>query len=64
MPCPRAAAGARARLGTVRLVRTSGRRMLLRAPLATSWAIDPYFEQKARQMQELANQYGTRPIER
>lgn len=54
--------GRRARLGTVHLVRTSGRRMVLRAPLVTSWAIDPYFDQKTRQMQEQCNQYGTRPI--
>jgi hypothetical protein len=46
----------------VHLVRTSGRRMVLRAPLVTSWAIDPYFDQKTRQMQEQCNQYGTRPI--
>jgi hypothetical protein len=54
--------GRRARLGTVHLVRTSGRRMLLRAPLVTGWAPDPYFDQKARQLQELGGQYGTRPM--
>jgi hypothetical protein len=54
--------GWRARLGTVHLVRTSGHRMLLRAPLVTSWAPDPYFDQKTRQLQELSSQYGTRPV--
>jgi hypothetical protein len=61
---PTSTVGRRARLGTVYLVRTNGRRMLLRAPLVTSWAVDPYFDQKARQMQEQCNQYGTRPISR
>ena len=55
-----ASAGRRSRLGTVHLVRTSGRRMLLRAPLVTSWAPDPHFDQKSRQLQELSGQYGTR----
>lgn len=54
--------GRRARLGTVHLVRTSGHRMLLRAPLVTSWAPDPYFDQKTTQLQELGGQYGTRPV--
>jgi hypothetical protein len=53
--------GVRARLGTVHVVLTSGRRMMLRAPLVTAWAPDPYFEQKTRQMQELSRQHGTRP---
>jgi hypothetical protein len=54
--------GRRARLGIVYVVRSGGRKMLLRAPLVTSWAPDPYFEQKARQLQELCGQYGTRPL--
>lgn len=54
-------AGRRARLGTVHVVRDGGRKMLLRAPLVASWAPDPYFELKARQLQELCGQYGTRP---
>jgi hypothetical protein len=58
---PSPTSGVRARLGTVHLVLTGGRRMILRAPLVTAWAPDPYFEQKTRQMQELSQQYGTRP---
>jgi hypothetical protein len=54
--------GRRARLGTVYLVRPGGRRILLRAPLVTSWAPDPYFDQKARQLQEMCGQYGTKPL--
>jgi hypothetical protein len=54
--------GRRARLGTVRVVRSGGRRLLLRAPLVTSWAPDPYFEQKVRELRQLNGQYGTRPI--
>jgi hypothetical protein len=54
--------GRRSRLGTVHLVRTSGRRMLLRAPLVTSWAPDPHFDEKTRQLQDLSGQYGTRPV--
>lgn len=53
--------GRRARLGTAYVARVRGRRMLLRAPLVTSWAPDPYFDQKTRQLQELRGQYGTRP---
>ena len=54
--------GRRARLGVVYVIRARGRKVLLRAPLVTSWAPDPYFEQKARQLQELSGQYGTRPL--
>lgn len=53
--------GRRARLGTVHVIRVRGRKMLLRAPLVTSWAPDPYFDQKTRQLQELCGQEGTRP---
>jgi hypothetical protein len=59
---PIANTGRRARLGTVHLVRTSGRRMLLRAPLVTSWAPDPHFDEKTRQLQSLSGQYGYRPV--
>jgi hypothetical protein len=54
--------GRRARLATVHVVRVRGRKMLLRAPLVTSWAPDPYFEQKTSQLQELRGQYGTRRL--
>jgi hypothetical protein len=54
--------GRRARLGVVRIVRHRGKSLMLRAPLVTAWAPDPYFETKLRQMQQLSGQYGTRPI--
>jgi hypothetical protein len=54
-------AGRRARLGTVHVVRVRGRKMLLRAPLVTSWAPDPYFDQKTGQLRDLRSRYGTRP---
>jgi hypothetical protein len=54
-------AGRRARLGVVHVVRVRGRKMLLRAPLVTSWAPDPYFDEKTHQLQELRGRYGTRP---
>jgi hypothetical protein len=53
--------GRRARLGTVYVVRVHGRKKLLRAPLVTSWAPDPYFDEKTGQLQELFAHYGTRP---
>jgi hypothetical protein len=53
--------GRRARLGTVYVVRVHGRKMLLRVPLVTSWAPDPYFDEKTGQLQELLGHYGTRP---
>jgi hypothetical protein len=49
--------GRRARLGTVHLICASGRRLLLRAPLVTSWAPDPYFSAKAARLQQLFDQY-------
>ncbi|HSZ47148.1 MAG TPA: hypothetical protein VK823_17550 [Streptosporangiaceae bacterium] len=49
--------GRRARLGTVHVICASGRRLLLRAPLVTSWAPDPYFTAKAAQLQQLFDQY-------
>jgi hypothetical protein len=52
--------GPRARLGTVHVVRAHGRKMLLRAPLVTSWAPDPYFDEKTDQLQQLRGRYGTR----
>jgi hypothetical protein len=54
--------GRRARLGTVYLIRASGRKMLLRAPIVTSWTADPFLEQKVGKMRELCSQYGTRPV--
>ncbi len=54
--------GRRARLGVIRIIRRRGKGMMLRAPLVTAWAPDPYFSDKLRQMQVLSTQYGTRPI--
>jgi hypothetical protein len=53
--------GPRAKIGVIRVIRNRGRSKILRAPLVTSWAPDPYFETKLRQMQQLSGQYGTRP---
>ena len=47
-----------AHLATVKVVRANGRKLLLRAPLVTGWASDPEFTDKARQLQELSEQYG------
>jgi hypothetical protein len=54
--------GRRARLGVVRIIRRRGKSMMLRAPLVTAWAPDPYFSDKLRQMQTLSGQYGTRQV--
>jgi hypothetical protein len=54
--------GRRARLGVIRVVRYHGKGMMLRAPLVTAWAPDPYFSDKLRQIQALSAQYGTRTI--
>ncbi len=54
--------GRRARLGVIRIIRRRGKGMMLRAPLVTAWAPDPYFSDKLGQMQALSTQYGTRPI--
>jgi hypothetical protein len=59
---PGGTTGRRARLGVVRIVRRHGKGVMLRAPLVTAWAPDPYFSDKLRQMQALSSQYGTRPI--
>jgi hypothetical protein len=55
--------GRRARLGVVRIIRRHGKGVMLRAPLVTAWAPDPYFSDKLRQMQALSSQYATRPID-
>ncbi len=47
-----------ARLATITVVRADGRKVLLRAPLVTGWASDPYFGDKARQLQALCRQYA------
>jgi hypothetical protein len=58
----RSTTGKRARLGVVRIVRRRGKTMMLRAPLVTAWAPDPYFDEKVRQMQQFSLRYGTPPI--
>jgi hypothetical protein len=54
--------GRRARLGVVRIFRHHGKSVMLRAPLVTAWAPDPYFTDKLSQMQALSGQYGTRQV--
>jgi hypothetical protein len=51
--------GRAARLATIRVVTSSRRKVLLRAPLVTAWASDPYFSDKARELARLVSQYGT-----
>jgi hypothetical protein len=58
VPCYGGAPSDRARLATVRLIRTSGSGLPLRAPVVTEWAADPYFGDKARQLQQLCGQFG------
>lgn len=57
-PDARSSAGKLARLATIKVVRTSGRKLLLRAPIVTGWASDPYFSDKARQLQQLCTMYA------
>jgi hypothetical protein len=51
-------AGYRAKLATVRVTRTRGRPLLLRAPLVTAWQSDPDFEDKVRAIQRWWHAYG------
>lgn len=48
----RSEGGYRARLAAVRVTQRSGRSLLLRAPLVTSWQDDPQFEDKARLIEQ------------
>jgi hypothetical protein len=41
-------AGVRAKLDTVRITRSQGRGLVLRAPVVTAWQSDPQFENKVR----------------
>ena len=43
---------------TVRVARTSGRSLLLRAPLVTTWQSDPEFEDKVRLIHQWWQAYG------
>jgi hypothetical protein len=51
-------AGYRARLATVRVNRTRGHSLLLRAPLVTAWQSDPEFEDKVRLIHQWWQAYG------
>jgi hypothetical protein len=51
-------AGYRSRLATVRVTRTSGHSLLLRAPLVTAWQSDPEFEDKVRLIHQWWQAYG------
>jgi hypothetical protein len=57
-PNARSTSGKMARLATLKVVRTNGRKLMLRAPIVTGWASDPYFSDKARQLQQLCNLYA------
>lgn len=52
------ASGFRARLATVRVGRTSGRSLLLRAPLVTAWSSDPEFNDKVQLIRRWWQAYG------
>jgi Bacterial PH domain len=54
----RGSSGRLARLDTIRVVRARGRKLLLPAPRVAGWAADPDFDDKARQLQALCQQYG------
>jgi hypothetical protein len=46
-----------ARIASIKLVRTHGRKLRLRAPLVSGWASDPDFEDKARQLDGLCKEH-------
>jgi hypothetical protein len=50
-----------ANLASVKVVRASGHKLKLPAPMVTSWSADPDFGDKARQLQALCQQYGRPP---
>lgn len=53
-------AGYRGKLFTVRVARSSGHSLLLRAPLVTAWQSDPQFEDKVRVIDQWRSAYGKR----
>jgi hypothetical protein len=53
-----------ARLASISVVRASGHKVRLRAPLVSGWADDPDFDDKARQLHELCVRYGRGAIAR
>ncbi len=46
------------RLASIEVVRADGHKVRLRAPLASGWAPDPDFDDKARQLEQLCVRYG------
>lgn len=46
------------RLASISVVRADGSKIRLRAPLASGWAADPDFDDKARQLEQLCVRYG------
>ena len=57
-------AGYRGKLATIRVTRSNGRSVLLRAPLVTSWQDDPGFDDKARVIRQWWHDYGNGPTGR
>jgi hypothetical protein len=51
-------AGYRSRLATIRVTRTRGHSLLLRAPLVTAWQSDPEFDDKVRLIHQWWHAYG------
>jgi hypothetical protein len=47
-----------ARLASISVVRADGHKVMLRAPLVSGWAVDPDFDDKARQLHDLCVRYG------
>jgi hypothetical protein len=54
----RASPGWMAHLASIKLVRANGSRLRLSAPLVSSWAPDPEFTDKARQLEQMCARYG------
>jgi hypothetical protein len=50
--------GVRAKLNTVRITRSHGRRLVLPAPVVTAWQSDPKFEDKLRLIHQWWQTYG------
>jgi hypothetical protein len=56
-----ASANRMAHLASITIVRASGHKQRLRAPLVSGWASDPEFGDKARELQQFWRQYGGGP---
>jgi hypothetical protein len=46
------------KLDSIKVVRTNGRKLRLRAPLVSGWASDPDFTDKAKQLEQLCARYA------